>query len=76
MKWNTDREVEFLRGLGGWSRYRHTEKEKMVLLKKYKASMVNRKEWGQIDPVKIRAYVDQCLKKGGEFDGEVKTGNR
>jgi hypothetical protein len=75
-RWQTSDECRFIEGLGSWSKYRHTEKERIALLKKYKASMVNRKEWGQIDPAKIKVYVDQCLKKGGETDGEAKAGNR
>ena len=75
-RWQTSDELKFIEHLGSWTKHHHTEEEKRFLLIQYKKAMALRSDWGMIDRNAVEAFVNECLKKGGETDGEAKAGNR
>ena len=68
--WETESEKDFLANLGSFSKAKdnraidQTQRRKKLLLN-YLSSIPNRKDWEEIDPKEILAYVDTLITKGG-----------
>ena len=62
--WTTFREIEFLEGLGKHRPVKDRPRDwwsRGKLLRKYRATMHKRVDWGVIDPYEVVAYIAQEL---------------
>lgn len=64
--WHTWDEIHFLERLGSWALKKETQQEppdKKTLLQNYRDSMKLRVNWGEIDPVAVKNFINKELLK-------------
>ncbi len=59
--WTTHNEISFLNQMGPLRETAIANTPRRILLLAYRDSMCRRDDWGNIDPEKIRAHVDNCI---------------